>query len=95
MMTESTVTIIGWLGFIFCTVAYLLLNIRAIRFDGVLFQSLNVIGGLGLVISAIYFDDNPNIAANSVWMLIAVFGIIRYAKKRSTLHKKDGVADTQ
>ncbi|SEK18132.1 CBU_0592 family membrane protein [Parapedobacter koreensis] len=94
-MTESTITIIGWLGFVFCTVAYLLLNLRKIRFDGVGYQVLNAIGGLGLVISAIYFRDHPNIAANSVWVLIALFGILSYSKKSRSLRKKRSVTDSQ
>lgn len=94
-MTQSAITIIGWLGFIFCTIAYLLLNTRMIRFDGAPYQVLNAIGGLGLVISAIYFNDGPNIAANIVWVLIAAFGIFRYSKKLRSLRKKRGITDTQ
>lgn len=94
-MTESTVTIIGWLGFIFCTLAYLLLNTKAVRFDSILFQTLNVVGGLGLVISAVYFNDNPNIAANSIWVLIGVFGMVRYSKKLRILRKGRGITDAQ
>ncbi|MGK6349943.1 CBU_0592 family membrane protein [Parapedobacter sp. DT-150] len=94
-MAASAITAIGWLGFIFCTVAYLLLNTRMIRFDGALYQVLNAIGGLGLVISAIYFNDGPNIAANIVWVLIAVFGIFRYAKKLRGLRKKRNITDAQ
>ncbi|MBK1438820.1 hypothetical protein JHJ32_02370 [Parapedobacter sp. ISTM3] len=90
-MTESTVTIIGWLGFIFCTVAYLLLNLKVLRFDHPIYQSLNVIGGVGLVISAFYFDDTPNLAANGVWVLIALFGVARYSKALSRSRRKDHV----
>ncbi len=94
-MSVSTVTAIGWLGFVCCTVAFLLLNIKAIRFDSVLYQVLNAIGGLGLVVSAVYFNDNPNIAANLIWVLIAVFGMVRYSRKASGTREKDGVSDTQ
>lgn len=93
-MSESIITGIGWLGFVFCSLAYLLLNTKKIRFDGILYQVLNVIGGLGLVVSAIYFDDSPNIAANVIWVLIALFGVIRYAKKLLRL-RKNSAADTQ
>lgn len=95
VMTEATVTIIGWLGFIFCTVAYLLLNVKLLRFDSTLYQTLNVVGGLGLVISAFYFDDAPNLAANGIWVLIALFGIVRYTKKLTGTSKRGRVTDTQ
>ena len=94
-MTEATVTIIGWLGFIFCTVAYLLLNVRVLRFDGALYQVLNAIGGLGLVISAFYFADTPNLAANGMWVLIALFGLVRYSRKQSRSRRDDRIADVQ
>ena len=93
MMTETTVTIIGWLGFIFCTLAYLLLNLKVLRFDHPIYQVLNVIGGVGLVISALYFDDAPNLAANGVWVLIALFGIIRYSKQLSRSRNNDRITE--
>ncbi|MGV3763129.1 CBU_0592 family membrane protein [Parapedobacter sp.] len=82
------VTIIGWLGFIFCSSAYLLLNLKVLRFDSPLYQVLNVIGGIGLVISAFYFKDTPNLAANGIWVLIALFGIVRYSQRRSSLRRR-------
>ncbi|MFC3196391.1 hypothetical protein ACFOET_02070 [Parapedobacter deserti] len=94
-MTESTITIIGWLGFIFCTVAYLLLNLKLLRFDGVLYQLLNAIGGLGLVVSAFYFADAPNLAANGMWVLIALFGVLRYARRVSVSRRGHRVSDPQ
>lgn len=95
MTTETTITIIGWLGFIFCTLAFLLLNLKVLRFDNPLYQVLNVIGALGLVTSAFYFDDAPNLAANGVWALIALFGIFRYSRRRPGFPEKSRIADTQ
>ncbi len=92
-MTESTITIIGWLGFIFCTVAYLLLNLKVLRFDHPIYQLLNVIGGVGLVISALYFDDAPNLAANGVWVLIALFGVARYSKALFKSRSRDRITN--
>lgn len=80
-MSEATVTIIGWLGFVFCTLAFLLLNLKLLRFDSLPYQILNVLGGTGLVISAFYFADTPNLAANSMWVLIALFGTFRYSRQ--------------
>lgn len=84
------VTIIGWLGFIFCSLAYLLLNLTVLQFNDRLYQVLNVIGGIGLVISACYFRDMPNIAANGIWVLIALFGIIRYFRQHSGVRRRSG-----
>ncbi len=94
-MTESTIIIIGWLGFLFCTVAYMLLNLKVLKFNQPIYQIMNVLGGLGLVISAFYFDDTPNLASNLVWVLIALFGVIRYSseKRKSTRRKVAGDAE--
>ncbi|AHF14729.1 hypothetical protein NIASO_05030 [Niabella soli DSM 19437] len=73
---------IGWIGFGCCTIAYLLLNFRYIRFDGWLFQLLNFLGGAGLAIKAYDLRDLPNIFANALWGLIAVIGIVKYFKSR-------------
>ncbi|WP_443020419.1 CBU_0592 family membrane protein [Sphingobacterium sp. SYP-B4668] len=79
-MEEPIVLTIGWIGFIFCSSAYMLLNIRIIRFDGIVYQLLNIVGGICLVVSASFFSDIPNTAANILWVFIALFGIIRYSK---------------
>lgn len=79
-MEEPIVLTIGWIGFIFCSSAYMLLNVRIIRFDGIIYQLLNIVGGVCLVISASFFSDIPNTAANILWVFIALFGIIRYSK---------------
>lgn len=94
-MTETVINAIGWLGFLFCTVAYLLLNVRILRFDGVLYQALNVIGGVGLVVSAFYFADTPNLAANAMWVLIALFGVIRYGRELVALRKRKRIGDAE
>lgn len=86
-MSETIVTGIGWIGFIFCTTAYLLLNLKVLKFDGIVYQILNIIGGIGLVVSAVYFDDNPNIAANIIWVLIALYGVATYSRRRSKVRR--------
>jgi len=86
-MGEYIILVCGWLGFILCSLAYLLLNFKIIRFDSPLYQLLNLLGGIGLVVSAYFFDDLPNLAANSLWVLIAIFGVINYSK--GFLAKKD------
>ncbi|WP_084490309.1 CBU_0592 family membrane protein [Niabella ginsenosidivorans] len=73
---------IGWIGLGSCTLAYLLLNLKYIRFDGWLFQALNLLGGAGLAIKALDFDDTPNFLANCLWLVIACFGMIKYFRNR-------------
>jgi hypothetical protein len=93
MITETMITIIGWLGFIFCSLAFLLLNLKILRFDSSIYQLLNVMGGIGLVVSAFYFNDTPNLAANGVWVLIALFGVFRYSKQLSKSRSIDRITE--
>ncbi len=80
---EMVITATGWLGFICCSTAFLLLNTNKLTPDQLLYQVLNIIGGTGLTISAVYFNDIPNIAANAFWIIIAVFGFFRFSILRS------------
>ncbi len=91
MNVENLVSIIGWIGVTFCTIGFLLLNTRTVRFDSWIYQAINVIGGLGLVTSALYFRDMPNITSNSIWVIIAMYGLLKpYFSRRESRRK--GVA---
>jgi len=95
-MTETAVAIVGWLGFACCTLAYLLLNLGALRSASVSYQLLNALGGAGLVISAVYFQDIPNLAANGMWVLIAGYGLIRYLRASARrVRRRDGFGEVE
>ncbi|UII32775.1 hypothetical protein LVD17_02875 [Fulvivirga ulvae] len=69
--------LIGWFGAITFIVAYFLLSIKVIRGTGILYHVLNAVGGLCLVINAVYLRDNPTFVVNLVWMLIAIVATVR------------------
>ncbi|MBE8712642.1 CBU_0592 family membrane protein [Sphingobacterium hungaricum] len=80
---EIIVSILGWMGVAFCTLGFLLLNTKTLNFDSWIYQTINIVGGFGLVVSALYFHDLPNITSNSIWMIIALYGLLRpYLTKR-------------
>lgn len=72
--------LIGWLGAITFIAAYFLLSVRVLKASGVLYHLLNAVGGLCLVINAIYLHDNPTFVVNLVWMLIALVATGRNAR---------------
>ncbi len=88
-MIENIISITGWLGVLSCTTGFLLLNMRLLRFDEVTYQLINMFGGICLVSSAVYYGDQPNIAANSLWIIIAVYGLFRKKKTSSKPRKVD------
>lgn len=78
----SIYEIIGWIGASSYIIAYFLLSINKLKGDSVVYQLMNVIGGLCLVISAYSTKDKPNLFTNLVWMFIGIFAIISIIKKR-------------
>ena len=83
MGIENVVAVIGWIGVACCTIGFLLLNTKTVKFDSWIYQGINVMGGTGLVISALYFHDMPNITSNSMWIIIALYGLLKPYWKRS------------
>jgi hypothetical protein len=57
--------------------AYLLLNARKVSANSRLYQWLNVLSGAGLIINSGWNGAYPSAAINVVWMLIAIFGVLR------------------
>jgi lipid-A-disaccharide synthase-like uncharacterized protein len=74
--------ITGWLGVIFCTTGYLLLSLKLITAEHLLFQLLNIVGGLCLVTIALFSNDMPNVVANLLWMFVGLFAIARQLQSR-------------
>ncbi|MBX2841865.1 MAG: hypothetical protein KTR26_08835 [Flammeovirgaceae bacterium] len=74
--------IIGWAGAIVYIIAYLLLSINKLKSQSVIYQAMNVIGGLCLVINAIHLSDGPTFFLNFVWMLIGLFAVLNIIRNR-------------
>ncbi|MEM1134193.1 MAG: hypothetical protein AAGI07_00030 [Bacteroidota bacterium] len=76
-MIDFTFEFIGWVGAISFIVAYFLLSINKLTADSVIYQSLNVLGGLCLSLNALNLDDGPALVTNAVWMCIGIFALFR------------------
>jgi hypothetical protein len=88
-MKQMVLASIGWLGVILCTLGYLLLSIKVIKAESIIFQIINILGGLCLVITAVDSDDLPNAAANLLWMFIGVYALGRGLRAKSTVKQID------
>ncbi len=86
----SVFLFVGWVGAISFVVAYFLLSLKALSADSVTYHSLNVVGGICLVINSIYLNDSPNFFVNIVWTGIALYSVgrILFIKKRLPNFKK-------
>lgn len=90
-MTEPLVfsTEIGLIAGAFFVIGLALLNFGFVTADSVLYQSLNFLGAIGFVYTAIS-PFNPGLfITEAVWAIVAVFGVWKiYTKKQ----KKDQAA---
>lgn len=74
--------IIGWTGAILFISAYFLLSINKLRANGILYQLLNVLGAICLIINSYALNDDPNFILNFVWMCIGLFAILQIVKAK-------------
>jgi hypothetical protein len=84
IMSKIVYTSIGWLGAFLCTLGYVLLSMKVIRAESLLFQLLNISGGLCLAVTALETSDMPNAIANLLWMLTGMIALGRYFWNRRT-----------
>ena len=79
---------LGWIGTVFILAAYFLLT-KKNKFNGSkLYHSLNLIGGIGIVVEAISNGAYPPAVLNIVWSMIAIYGIARL--QRSSKEGRSG-----
>jgi hypothetical protein len=77
------VDIIGWIGSIEVIAAYGLNSYQKIKSDSLLFQFLNLTGGIFLIINTIYYSAYPSAFINVVWVIIASIAIAQLVRKRN------------
>jgi hypothetical protein len=74
-MVDILVNVFGWVGALSVLLAYFLVTTGRVPARGWLFQSLNLLGAVGLGMVSVYYHVLPNVALNFVWLLIAVSGL--------------------
>ncbi|MGV1005506.1 MAG: CBU_0592 family membrane protein [Candidatus Nanopelagicales bacterium] len=74
---ELIIGIVGWTGTILLLGAYALLTARKLSASGAVYQSLNLIGGLALMVNTAYYSAWPSAVLNLVWFGIGLVGLIR------------------
>lgn len=76
-MIMDIYSIFGWLGMLLIITAYYLLSIKKLKSNSIIYNSLNLIGGGGIVISTFITKSWPAMALNIVWGIIAIFAIYK------------------
>ncbi len=75
------VNIIGWLGSAAVVLAYALVSTNRVNGDSLLYQILNLVGSIFLIVNAVYLGALPSAFVSTVWVGIALFALVRIWKK--------------
>jgi hypothetical protein len=77
MTLKTFIDVSGWTGAILILGSFALLSFGKIQARSPLYQWMNVIGALGLIINSGWNGAWPSVALNVVWMAIAVVALQR------------------
>ena len=75
--------ILGTLGVGIIVITYFLLQLGRIKSDQLLYSLLNGFGAALILISLYYEFNLPSVVVEVFWLVISVFGIIKYLIARS------------
>jgi hypothetical protein len=79
---EIFVSMLGWIGSLLVIGAYGLNSYQKIKSDSLIFQLMNLAGGILLIINSVYKEAYPFTFINTVWVLIAIPAIFRIVSKK-------------
>jgi hypothetical protein len=71
------IDITGWLGVALLLAAYALVSSRMLEGDSVLYQVMNILGGILLIANSFYYRAMPSVGVNVAWIGIAIFALTR------------------
>ncbi len=77
----SFITILGWSGMALILIAYLLVTTKQIGPSSRIYQSLNLIGAIGVFINSIVNDAWPSAVLFIVWGCLALIYLITSLRK--------------
>ena len=77
---ELFADIVGWIGSVALTIAYVLISRNKISAQTYLYQGLNLLGSICLIVNSTYYGAYPSTALNVVWVGIGIFALYNIAK---------------
>jgi hypothetical protein len=83
MITNHLIDVIGWASSGAVVAAYALVSNHWLDSKSKIYQVLNLIGGIGLIINTIHYGAYPSTFVNIVWTIIAVSALSRLLRPSS------------
>jgi hypothetical protein len=87
-MTVILINIIGWIGVLILLIDYALVSLKKVEGDSFVYQTLNIIGALMLILNSFFFGAYPSVGVNIAWVGIAVFAILTSTMKKKRISLK-------
>ena len=82
-MSLSWHDILGTIGVVIIVVAYFMLQLGRLRSEQLLYSALNAAGALFILVSLYYTYNFPSVVVEFFWLLISLFGLAKYLRRRS------------
>jgi len=74
---QNLIDTLGWLGTVLYLIAYALVSLKKVEGDSVLYQGINIVAGILLIVNTYYWRAYPSLGLNAAWIGIAVFTLSR------------------
>jgi hypothetical protein len=75
--TVIVINVIGWAGMASLIGAYALVTAGKVQGTSLIFQLMNLFGGLFLMLNSAYYGAWPSVGLNVVWVIVGTVGLVR------------------
>jgi hypothetical protein len=73
--TRTLIDLVGWIGAATLLAAYFLVSTKRVGGDAIIYQTMNLIGSVCLIVNTLFYGAYPSSGVNLVWMGIAIYAI--------------------
>ena len=80
MITNYLIDIIGWTGSVALVCAYALVSNGWLESRSKIYQALNLVGGICLIINTVHYGAYPSTFVNVVWSIIAISALSKVGR---------------
>lgn len=77
MTITTIIQILGWTGSVLYLLAYALVSLKKTDGDSILYQGINIVAGVFLVIYTLSLEAYATTGLNAVWVAIGLFTLGR------------------
>ena len=77
---EILVQVVGWIGTFLIILAYFLISYKKIGADSKVYQTMNLLGAVGVGTNVFYEQAWPAVALQVIWGIIAITALVKKQK---------------